>query len=306
MMPPLAFFPAAARSSEISDRDKGKMSEYLSREQFSSLARATKVSNRVIAAGDPRTDADILRRLADDDSPTVRRALASRAVAPVGVLRKLAEDPDRRTRRILVENPICPPGALVDLVNDPDRYIRWTIPDRPGATEEVHLAICSSSDVDLRCLLAERPDLDGAVTTRLVSDSSPIVRSALAAHTTDTTVLAALVGDAHVKVRAGAAQNPLTRSEQRLRLARDTAPAVRFTLIQSVPLDDEIVQILLVDPCAEVRWWLATMPSTPRWALEILRNDSDVKVATQAQATLAHHEVPPVRLGEAERGGVLT
>ncbi|MEV4800497.1 hypothetical protein AB0K18_10830 [Nonomuraea sp. NPDC049421] len=51
-------------------------------------------------------------------------------------------------------------------------------------------------------------------------------------------------------------------------------------------LDDEDLRLLAKDRSLNVRWWLATWPTTPREILEILLQDPNEEVSRQANATL--------------------
>nr|SBO91801.1 FOG: HEAT repeat [Nonomuraea gerenzanensis] len=175
---------------------------------------------------------------------------------------------------------------LTTLVNDPHWSVRWSLPDHPAAGVEVRRAICRSTDEVLRRLLAECPVLDEETNATLAADPSADVRGALAAHTDDPHLLATLMTDADPKVRAHATQNPLTTLDDHRLLANDRSALVRAAAVKSdrLPLD-ELLR-LTRDRSINVRWWLATWPSTPRAVLRLLAEDPHPEVASQAQATL--------------------
>ena len=54
-----------------------------------------------------------------------------------------------------------------------------------------------------------------------------------------------------------------------------------------VELAEEDLRLLGNDRSINVRWWLATWPTTPVGILEILARDSHPEVADQAAAALA-------------------
>ncbi|MEV1004297.1 hypothetical protein [Nonomuraea sp. NPDC050202] len=251
------------------------------------LARDKRVKQRVIAAQTIDAPEAVLAHLVNDSSPAVRRVLAARDdLRTRATLQLLAHDSDLKTRQALVANPACPAEILLKLVNDPHWSVRWSLPSHPEVNSVVRQAICQSSDDDLRRLQAEQADLDHETALVLLSDTSATVRAALAAHTTYPDILGVLLQEQSEEVRAGAAQNRLTTSEQRHVLARDRSALVRANLLKFVELEEEDLRLLAVDRSVNVRWWLATWPDTPTSILHILAQDSNAEVASQAVAAL--------------------
>lgn len=268
-----------SKDQGLSETDSGT-----GKADFEVRARDKKVRVRLAVAGDPATPPAVLEAMAADSSRTVRRALAGRSDAPDGLLGALARDPDLKTRQILVENPACPSTVLMILVEDPHWSVRWSLPDHPAVDVEVNHASCRSTDEDLRRLLAERRGLDDETEAVLAGDSSPHVRAGLAAHTDAPETLAILLADADPKVRVGATQNPLTTIDQHRLLANDKSAAVRSAAVQSGKLPHDELQRLARDRSVNVRWWLATWPTTPETVLRILAEHPHPDVVTQAQA----------------------
>ncbi|MFI6817552.1 hypothetical protein ACIBG7_34495 [Nonomuraea sp. NPDC050328] len=247
-------------------------------------ARAKRVGVRVTVASDPATPPEILHTMTADPSRAVRRALAARTDAPAELLRELARDPDLKTRQTLAENPACPPDALLTLVDDPHWSVRWSLPDHPGAGVEVRRAICRSADDVLRRLLAERSGLDRETSATLAADPAPAVRAGLAAYTDDADLLAALIAAPEPEVRVGAAQNVRATPAHLRLLADDRLAAVRAAAVQSGRLPHDAMERLAHDRSVNVRWWLATWPTTPPVIARFLLDDPDPDVAAQAQA----------------------
>lgn len=245
------------------------------------MARSRRVADRVAAAGDPATPADLVALLAADPSPTVRRAAATSALPEV--LAMLATDPDRKTRQAVATNPACPPAVLAVLVHDPHWSVRWHVPDHPNLDSQVIDAIRTSPDEDLRRLLAE---LDTSAQHHLAADPSPEVRAALARRTNDPATLSTLVDDPDAKVRTATTDNPLLTANQRHQLVNDPRAQVRAALTMNTLLTEDELHHLAGDRSAKVRWCLATSPATPDHIRERLLSDPDEAVATQAAAML--------------------
>ena len=251
------------------------------------LARAKTVKQRLLAAQATAVPESVIALLVKDASPAVRRALATRDDLHVHrVLRQLAYDPDLKTRQALVANPNCPPEILIELANDSHWSVRWSLPSHPKIDPQVRGVIAQSSDDDLRRLMAEQADLDYETASLLLSDAADVVRSALAAHTVYPVILDRLMKEDSDLVRSGVAQNGLITTEQRRTLARDCSALVRANLLKHVELEEDELRVLAHDRSTDVRWWLATWPTTPLAILQILVRDPNPEVASQASATL--------------------
>jgi len=238
---------------------------------------------RAAAAADPRVPADVVRVLAGDPSPVVRRALAGRREDLPDVFALLAWDADAQTREAVAGNPFCPPGVLASLVDDPVDLVRWEIP-RADLDAAVVSAIVGSPDVTLRRLMAETANPEAQ--RRLAADDSAAVRGGAALTTRDEPLLARLVGDPSAEVRSRAAQNPHLVPAQRHALANDRSASVRRSLIQAGGVDPDDFDALAGDRSADVRWWLAAVPESPAHILRRLTTDADDEVAGQARAML--------------------
>jgi len=81
---------------------------------------------------------EVLRKLAEDEDPWVRLAVARNTNTPPDVLRKLAEDEDWEVRRAVASNPSAPPEALLGLAMDPQEDVRMAVLRNPNAPREAH------------------------------------------------------------------------------------------------------------------------------------------------------------------------
>jgi hypothetical protein len=213
----------------------------------------------------------------------VRAAVAARPDAPAEALRPLTRDRDRTVREAVARNPATSAGNLLRLVGDADRWVRWAVGTNPACDARVRQTMVKAQDKELRGLAAERPELEPELAAVLIRDVSPEVRERLASHTHDPEVISTLLRDRTVRVRKGLAINERTSAEQRHRLAEDSSPDVRATLVRALRLDEADLQALLDDRSVEVRRSLATSEVTPQHIRQALENDVDETVANDAR-----------------------
>ncbi|MBM2614843.1 hypothetical protein JIG36_04635 [Actinoplanes sp. LDG1-06] len=249
------------------------------------------VRTRVAAAAHPDATVEVLGSLAADPSGRVRRIVAGRERTPVETLRALAGDPDAGTREAVAANVRTPGEVLVALAGDRRYEVRYAAVGNPAAGDAVRETFCSSPYEDARLMLAQQPGLPSAVVARLARDPARAVREFVAEHTDDPDALATLVEDGHPAVRAQAAQNRHTTEEQRRQLARDPAATVRSALLHAmarlgwvIPEDDLLR--LARDRSVNVRYWVAGLPGSTRAVYEILAEDPDDQIATNARRWL--------------------
>jgi hypothetical protein len=142
-------------------------------------------------------------------------------------------------------------------------------------------------------------DLEPELAAILIDDASPEVRERLAAHTHDPDIISTMLRDRTVRVRKGLAVNERTTPEQRHRLAEDSSPDVRATLVRALELDEADLQSLLHDRSVEVRRSMATSAVIPPDIRQALENDDDEAVADDARR---HGQSKPAP-APAPRGG---
>ena len=108
------------------------------------------ISAEYLAAGNPSTSADGLRRLCFHDNTKVRRQLAENPNTPQDVLRALSWDKDPEVRASLASNSAVPPDTIE--------------------------ALCRDRDLNVRLLLSEGLHLPERILKLLAGDSNPYVR----------------------------------------------------------------------------------------------------------------------------------
>ena len=266
-------------------------------EDLEVLARHKLVRTRVAAAAHPDTPAELLAALASDTSGKVRRIVAARARTPPNVLQLLAADPDAATREALAANVSTPTDVLSSLAGDNNFAVRYAAMTNPAADLRVLTAVCASPYHDVRVILAQQPRLPIEIVALLAPDPAGQVRELLAEHTDDPTALETLVNDPKPRVRAQAAQNRLTTAAQRGRLVRDPAAPVRVSLLHAMAthgwdLPEQGLLTLARDRSVNVRYWLAGLPGSTRPVYEILAQDSDDQIATNARQWLTNPSNP--------------
>jgi hypothetical protein len=163
-------------------------------------------------------------------------------------------------------------------------------------------ALCASPHRDVRLILAQQPRLPAEVVTLLVQDPVGQVRECLAQRTDDPAALETLVNDPNPRVRAAAAQNRLTTAAQRGRLVRDPSAPVRVSLVHAMAIlgwdiPEQDLLKLARDRSVNVRYWLAGLPGSTRAVYEVLAQDPDDQIATNARQWLTNPS-NPAHLGD--------
>lgn len=77
---------------------------------------------------------DFAELLAQDESESVRSAVAGNPKAPAALLARLAEDPSHRVRSAVASNPKTTPKLLLKLARDEQIYIRCKVAERIGVS----------------------------------------------------------------------------------------------------------------------------------------------------------------------------
>lgn len=255
------------------------------------------VHARVAAAAHPDATAELLATLAGDVSRNVRRMVARRPHTPPGTLQALAADPDHATREAVATNARTPPGILISLLSDGHFDVRWAATTNPAVDLRVQQAICAAPYQDIRLTLAQQPHLPAEIVALLANDPAWPVREAVAEHSDDPAVLPILLNDPHPDVRAMAAKNPHTTAAQRRQLVHDRNAQVRAALVLAMAtlgwdIPEEDLLLLARDRSANVRFWVASLPGSTRPVYEVLAQDADGQIATNARQWLVNPNNP--------------
>ena len=255
------------------------------------------LDERLALARDSGTPPVTLTELSKDPSVEVRVVVAGRPDAQADVLRTLTRDSDRGVRQAVARNPATSRANLLRLVGDDDRWVRWAVAGNPGCDAQVRQAMVRTDDKELRGLLAESPDLEVELAAELTADRSPEVRERLATNTRHPEIIATLLNDRTVRVRKGLAVNPQTTPDQRHQLATDSAVDVRVALVRAVDLADADLTALVDDRSADVRHSLALSARTPEHIRQALEKDADETVAQAARGSRRSRATVPARRG---------
>jgi hypothetical protein len=271
-------------------------------EDLEVLATHQLVRVRVATAAHPDASAELLAVLAGDPSGKVRRIVAGRPRTTVEVLRMLAADSDAATREAVAANVSTPTDVLGLFAGDNSFAVRYAAMTNPAADSQVFEAFCASPHRDVRIILAQQPRLPAEIVALLTQDPAGQVREFLAEHTDDPAALEVLVDDPNPRVRAAAAQNRLTTPEQRTRLVRDPAAPVRVSSVNAMAtlgwdIPEKDLLVLARDRSVNVRYWLAGLPGSTRPVYEVLAQDPDGQIATNARQWLTNPS-NPAHLGD--------
>ena len=133
---------------------------------------------RRAVAGNSYTSAETLRALAGDESPLVRRAVAGNSYTSAETLRALADDEDPQVRCAVAAGFHTPEGVLRALADDEDPQVRCAVVTNPHTPEGVLRALADDEDPEVRCAVATSPDPPGDVLCALAEDEDYEVRCA--------------------------------------------------------------------------------------------------------------------------------
>lgn len=162
-------------------------------------------------------------RLASDPSPGVRGDLAGNPALDDALIRALAGDRDPAVRRRLAHHPRVPLDVLIRLARTA-RIGAALVPRVAAASAAETEELAMSPDPAARMLVAQRRDLPSALRDRLAGDPDAKVVKALAAHPGLTEAqLRAMVERHGVRVLAQVAANP------------DASPALLEDLVRHEP-----------------------------------------------------------------------
>ena len=174
---------------------------------LSELAESHDWELRYVAAAHPKMPVSALRRLARDESPRVRAAVARAVSASTAVLEALVSDRDVWVRRNVASNPSTPRAVLEVLLGDRLAAVRAAAAENENTPAEKVAARARDRAIKVRCEVAAR-GVGTEVLALLAADPKWAVRVAVACNVqTPLEALDLLARDACEEVRAGVAYN---------------------------------------------------------------------------------------------------
>ena len=179
----------------------------------------------------PLADADVLAMLASDDDPTVSTAARARISSDVPELQRLIESGDPAVLEALARNPHTPTEATSAiaraLLRVGDGTALLLLARDVSAPDDVLEALAASADSAVRYAAALNASAPEDVLRVAAKDTESRIRVVVAkSRTLPLDSLVVLASDADPTVRAAVAANPITPAEILLRLASDETPAV--------------------------------------------------------------------------------
>jgi pentose-5-phosphate-3-epimerase len=226
------------------------------------LAKSESARDRVQAALQSETDAELLKTLAQDSATAVRLAAAM--------------------------NPSTPEKVLVSLSRDLDKLVR----DAALKNESISLDALESSESESRSLsLASSKKASPETLAKLAKEKDEEIRAAVAANkNTAPETLLLLAKDKSDDVRENVADNPNCPMEVLKTLVRDKNYLIRGGLAMRDDLTEEMQKILSKDKESFVRDMLAQNKSTPHEILFSLSKDSSTWVRDKALKNANLHD----------------
>lgn len=254
----------------------------------------------------------LLRTLADDDEPQVRRGVGRNPNAPPDALRKLAADAEPVVRYYVAGNPNTPPDVLRTLADDDEPsfrtgqgVVRWAVAENPSTPVDVLRDLATDSDINVRGPVARNRSAPTDLLHVLASDVAcggpeSVARNPSAAPAT----LRRLTSDDDVWRRSGlydvrrhASANPNTPTDvlwqlTKAPLSRTRQPAVLHNVGANPSAPVELLRVLATHSYEGARFGVAQNPGTPVEVLRALAADTEPAV----RSGVARNPSAPVEL----------
>ncbi|WP_416048572.1 hypothetical protein [Cupriavidus basilensis] len=237
------------------------------------------VLERRCIAQQARAPVALLRQLAADADPTVRRIAAAHAVMPPQALLTLCFDPEAGVRRAVAGRADLPARMAGWLLEDSDSWVRRTVARNAACPPALVTVAAGDAHVEVRRAAARHPACPADVLERLGADPEDWVQAGVA-YRDDLApaLLRRLARSASVDVLAGVARNAATSPAQIARLAAHESPDVRRAVILNRAAPREVLLALRQDGYALHRAMVldhANLTDADRWRM---RDDPDAQV----------------------------
>lgn len=221
----------------------------------------------------------------------VVEALARNAALPLPALFLLAQRQEVTPRRLAALHPSAPPALLEQLAQDPSVAVQEAIASRQGLPEQALRTLAHRSagpTVDLA--LAQHPQTPPDILHLLVERTAR-ARPFVAEHgQLSSTTLDFLLSQPNPEVHGRLAIRPDLSASAQLLLADHPAFQVRQALARNPATRADILQKLIADPHAEVRFSVVERVDVPPLALLQAVTNGDPALAARARQ---HPMFPP-------------
>jgi len=293
--------------------------------QLGKLAKSISVRDRVQAALESSTDANLLEKLAQDSSIAVRLAVAKNSSTPERALDTLSRDPEEVVAQTALSNDSisiesiesstsvsgslslarskkATSETLAKLAKEKDEDIRAAVAANENTAPETLLLLAKDKSDDVRENVADNPNCPMEAMKILVKDKNYLTRSGLAMRDDlDDELRKILSKDEDRWVRERIAENKFTSHEILLTLSKDPDSLVRDLALKNENLRDDAVGSF-ENPIA-VRLQLAENPSTPLDLLEQMSLETESiyyqgKTSSLMMAVASNPSIPETLMGK--------
>jgi hypothetical protein len=274
--------------------------------QLGKLAKSESVRDRVQAALQSESDAEMLTTLSQDSATAVRLAAAMNPSTPEKVLDTLSRDSDKLVREAALMNESisidsiessesesgslslasskkATADTLAKLAKEKDEEIRAAVAENENTAPETLMLLAKDKSDDVRHNVSENPNCPMEAIEIFLKDKNYLIRGGLAMRDDLTEeMLKVLSTDNEGWVRERLAENKSTPHEILLTLSKDSDSYVRGLALKNGNLRDDAVGSF-ENPIA-VKLNLAKNPSTPLDLLETMSLNSE-PIYYQGQTT---------------------
>ena len=133
--------------------------------------------NKISAAEDPKTSAEVLEELANHSYEEIRKSVAQNPKAPLKLLEKLARDEDPSVRAAVTKNPKITLETLEKLARDENPSVRAAVAENFKTTLETLERLARDEDPSVRAAVAENSKTTLETLERLARDPNSQVSS---------------------------------------------------------------------------------------------------------------------------------
>lgn len=108
------------------------------------------------AAENPSTPAELLSKLSTDDESVIRQSVAKNISTPSTTLAQLAKDTGKWVRSAVAENPSTPADTLRQLAHDDCVWVRMMLAQNDNIPQDVAEVLAEDKDSTVRALVKEQ------------------------------------------------------------------------------------------------------------------------------------------------------
>lgn len=134
-------------------------------------------SVRQLVAHNPHTTSSILSKLAKDSDTKVREAVANNVLTPTNVLAKLAKQRDADIQVAVASNPVTSPDTLIELANKENMYVQAAVARNVNTPEPALITLANNARSSyVKMALLDNKHCPNEIVEKFSKDSDKFLR----------------------------------------------------------------------------------------------------------------------------------